>query len=129
MGLLKFPWFHILLDCEDSPWGTECLWKKVGDPIYEKEMFIFCVSLSARNTVSKTKREKKWAKFLGVRTPSRPLYCIGTNQNCWKTPCFAQIFLNIQYSSNYRSMQIIFTSGIGPDTLMNMLKYWIIFLI
>ena len=38
----------------------------MGDPIYEKEMFIFCVSLSAGNTVSKTKREKKWAKFLGL---------------------------------------------------------------
>ena len=38
----------------------------MGDPVYEKKMFIFCVSLRAGNTVPKTKWEKNEQNFWGL---------------------------------------------------------------
>ena len=72
--------------------------------------------------------------FLGWHRPSDPPppppNKFRTNHTCLPTPCFARTVLNMQqYFHNHRSLQIIFTSGIGPDILMNVLEDCIILLV
>ena len=67
--------------------------------------------------------------FLGVTISPRPPVVFGTNQTCLSTPVFARILPNMQYFPNHWSIQILFISGIGPDTLMNVLEQWNMFLI
>ena len=65
------------------------------------------------------------------QTPSPPPpNTFRTNHTCLPTPCLARTVLNMeQYFHNHRSMQNFFTSGIGPDILMNVLEDCIILLV
>ena len=65
----------------------------------------------------------------GVVTPPRPPPVFGTNQTCSPTSRFAQILPNLQHFTNHWSMQIFFTSLIGPDILINVFEDYIIFLV
>ena len=71
----------------------------------------------------------KLQNFPGIVTPPDSPTVFGTNQNCLPTPCFAQILPNMQHFPNHSLMQIFFTSGIGPDILMEVFEDYIIFLI
>ena len=54
----------------------------------------------------------------------------GTNLTCLPIPRFARILSNIQkYFLNLLSVMIFFTSGKGPDILINVLEDCIVFLI
>ena len=123
MRFLRSPWFHILLDCEDSLSDTVCLCNKQGPNLwlnchffYEREMIIFLQCL-CNNFVS--------VSVLEILLPSLH----GTTQTCWPTPCLARILLNLQYFSNHWSMQVFFAFGICLDILINVLEDYITFLI
>ena len=64
------------------------------------------------------------------QTPIPPPNKVRTNHICLPTPCFARTVLNMQqYFHNHRSVQVFFTSGIGPDILMNVPEDCIILLV
>ena len=68
------------------------------------------------------KEGKNCRMFLVLRLTQDPPTLFETNQTCSRAPPYAQILPNMQYFPNHRSMQICFTSGIGPDILMKVIE-------
>ena len=67
--------------------------------------------------------------YLVLLLPPDPPPVFGTNQTCSPTPHFVQILPILQHFTNHWSMQIFFTSVIGPDILMKVFEDNIIFLV
>ena len=70
---------------------------------------------------------KNYKIFLGLQLP-QDSNCIW-NKTYFPMPCFAWVLPNMKYFPNHRSLQIFFTSAIGPDILMNVLEDYIILLL
>ena len=90
--------------------------------IFKKQ---FPVSLRAGKTVSKN--FKNFKIFLASRLSPDPPPVFEINQTCLPTSRFAQILPNTQHFTYHWSMQTFYSSGIGPDILMEVLEYYIIF--
>ena len=61
------------------------------------------------------KEGKNCKIFLVSRLAQDPPTVLGTNQTCSPAHLYDQLLPNMQYFPNHWSMQIYFTSGIGPD--------------
>ena len=69
------------------------------------------------------KEGKNCKIFLALRLPPDPAIVFGANQTFSPSPCFTEIFLNMQHFPN--SMYIFITSGIGPDILSEVFENYI----